>query len=150
MAHTYAKIFIHCVFSTKNHQKIITEDLQERLWSYLGGIARENNIKVLAIGGVEDHAHLFFSFPPSLSVSAAMQQIKGGSSSWIHKNFPSRRNFGWQEGFGAFSVSPSRVKVTIDYIAGQKEHHRKKTFKEEYLAFLKKYGIEYDEKYLWR
>jgi putative transposase len=149
MAHTYARIFIHCVFSTKNHQKIITDDLRERLWSYMGSIARENHITVPAIGGVEDHMHLFLSFPPSISVSEALQRIKGGSSRWVHENFPVHRDFGWQEGFGAFSVSPSRVQATLDYIKGQSEHHRKRAFKEEYLDFLKKYGIEYDEKYIW-
>lgn len=149
MAHTYAKIFIHCVFSTKNHHKTITEDLRERLWSYMGGIARKNNISVLAIGGIEDHIHLFLSFPPSISVSEALKRIKGGSSSWVHATFPAHREFGWQEGFGAFSVSPSRVKATLDYIKGQREHHRKRTFKEEYLELLKKYGIEYDERYVW-
>jgi putative transposase len=149
MAHTYARIFIHCVFSTKNHQKIITDDLRERLWSYMGGIARKNKITVLAIGGVEDHTHLFLSFPPSLSVSEALKKIKGGSSSWVHTNFPAQRSFRWQEGFGAFTVSSSRVKATMDYIKGQREHHSKKTFKEEYLVFLEKYGIEYDEKYVW-
>jgi len=149
MAHTYAKIYIHCVFSTKNHHKTITEDLRERLWSYMGGIARQNTISILTIGGIEDHMHLFLSFPPSISISEALQRIKGGSSHWVHTNFPFRRNFGWQEGFGAFSVSPCRVEATIDYIKGQKEHHRKRTFMEEYLELLREYGIEYDERYLW-
>jgi REP-associated tyrosine transposase len=100
MAHTYARLFIHCVFSIKNRQKIISEDLQERLRSYMGGIARKNNIKVLAIGGVENHAHLFLSFPPSISVSEALKKIKGGSSSWVHANLPAHRHFRWQAGFG--------------------------------------------------
>ena len=115
----------------------------------MGGITRENNIKVLAIGGVEDHVHLFLSFPPSISISEVMKKIKGGSSSWVYTHFPAHRDFGWQEGFGTFSVCSSRVKATMDYIKGQMEHHRKRTFKEEYLAFLKNYGMEDDERYIW-
>ncbi|GAB4318229.1 MAG: IS200/IS605 family transposase [Bacteroidales bacterium] len=150
MAHTYTNILIHYIFSTKNREKIISEDLQKRLWSYMGGIARENNMKALAIGGVEDHVHLLISLPPVLSIAKAIQLIKGASSKWVHDTFPEYQHFKWQSGYGAFSVSLSQADKIVAYINRQKEHHRKKKFQEEYIAYLKKHGIEYDEKDVWR
>ena len=149
MAHSYTNILIHYIFSTKNREKIITEKFQERLHPYLGGIARENNMRALAIGGVEDHVHLLVSLPPTLAVAKAIQLIKGGSSKWVHDTFPTLDKFKWQEGYGAFSVSVSQVENTIAYILGQKEHHRKKTFQEEYIAFLRKHNVEYDQRFIW-
>jgi len=149
MANSYINCLIHVVFSTKGREKTITPDIQERLWPYMGGLARERGIKALAIGGTEDHVHLLLSVPSTISISKAVQEIKGLSSKWVHEAFPALQKFAWQEGYGAFSVSASQKQRTIDYIAGQKEHHRKRTFKEEYLAFLKKNDIEYDERYLW-
>jgi REP element-mobilizing transposase RayT len=140
---------MHCVFSTKNRQKTITPDLDERLWPYLGGIARENKMNAISIGGIEDHVHLLLSLPSTLSVSKGLQLIKGGSSKWIHETFPAQRGFEWQEGYGAFSISKSIVPETIEYIKNQKEHHRVKTFQEEFIAFLKKHEIDYDERYVW-
>ena len=110
MAHSYTNILIHYVFSTKNREKIITAPLQKRLWSYMGGIARENNMKVLAIGGIEDHVHLLISLPSTVSIAKAIQLIKGGSSKWVNDTFPNYNNFKWQEGYGAFSVGISREK----------------------------------------
>jgi putative transposase len=127
----------------------MTDELQERLRPYMGGIARENKMKVLAIGGMEDHVHLLLSLPAALSVAKAVQLIKGGASNWVHDTFPNHKNFQWQEGYGAFSVSISHVNDTIAYINAQKEHHQKKTFQEEYVVFLKKHNIEYDERYIW-
>jgi REP element-mobilizing transposase RayT len=149
MAHTYTNILIHYIFSTKNHEKIITPDLQERLWAYMGGIARENNIKALAIGGVEDHVHLLLSLPSTLSIAKAIQLIKGGTSKWIHDTFPNYHNFKWQEGYGAFSTTMSYLTNTISYINAQKQHHRIKTFQHEYIAFLKKHNLEYNNRYIW-
>ncbi|MEJ2050781.1 MAG: IS200/IS605 family transposase [Calditrichota bacterium] len=149
MANSYTNILIHFIFSTKNREKIITEKFQERLHPYMGGIARENNMKALAIGGVEDHVHLLISLPPTLPIAKAIQLIKGGSSKWVHDTFPALKKFKWQQGYGAFSVSVSQVENTIAYILGQREHHRKKTFQEEYIAFLKKHNVEYDQRYIW-
>jgi len=149
MANTYTSINIHCVFSTKNREPLIVGELKERLWAFMGGIARENGMTARAIGGVADHVHLLISMPTTLPIAKAVQLIKGGSSTWVHQNFPQARNFAWQEGYGAFSVSISHLPETIAYIANQKEHHRTKSFQEEYLAFLTKHGIEYDERYLW-
>jgi len=107
MAHSYTKILIHYVFSTKNREKIMTAPLQERLWAYMGGIANGNNMKTLAIGGIEDHVHLLISLPVTLSISKAIQLIKGGSSKWVHDTFPDHNEFKWQEGYGAFNFFPA-------------------------------------------
>ena len=115
----------------------------------MGGIARDHRMKALSIGGVEDHVHILLSLPSTIAVAKAIQLIKGGSSKWIHENFPKHRNFSWQEGYGAFSIGISQVATTNRYIAGQEEHHRKVSFQEEFLAFLKKHEIEYDERYIW-
>ena len=149
MAHTYASLLIHCVFSTKNREKVLSPKIRERIWPYMGGITQKNDMKALAVGGTSDHVHLLLSLPTTLAVAKAQQLIKGGSSLWASQTFPSLRNFEWQEGYGAFSVSISHVKDTIAYIARQEEHHRTKTFEEEYIEFLNKHGIEYDERYVW-
>jgi putative transposase len=115
----------------------------------MGGIAREHGMKALAVGGVEDHAHLLLSLPTTISIAQALQAIKGVSSKWVHDTFPEHRAFAWQEGYGAFSIGVAQVEHTVSYIQSQAEHHRKRTFQEEFLAFLKRHGIEYDERYLW-
>jgi len=149
MANTYTSINIHYVFSTKNRAPVIAGELRERLWAFMGGIARENRMKARCIGGIADHVHLLVSMPAMLSIAKGIQLIKGGSSAWVHETFPEMQNFAWQEGYGAFSVSISHVADAIAYIENQEEHHRLKSFQEEYLAFLKKHEIDYDEKYLW-
>jgi len=116
----------------------------------MGGIARENGMKALAIGGTKDHIHALLALPATLSVAKAIQLIKGGSSKWVHDEFTRLRKFAWQEGYGAFSVSASQTTSIIHYINGQKEHHRKKSFEEEFLEFLDKYGVEYDRRYVFR
>lgn len=149
MPHSFTSQLLHCVFSTKERQRLITAELQHRLWPYLGGIARENKMKALAIGGTEDHVHLLLSLPSTLSVAKAMQLIKGGASKWVHDTFPEHHAFAWQEGYGAFSLGIADVSRTIAYIENQAEHHRRRDFKQEFLAFLKRHGIEYDERYIW-
>ena len=149
MSHSYVSALFHCVFSTKERRKTITEDIQDRLWQYMGGIARENKMRALAIGGVEDHVHILLSIPSTLSVAKALQLIKGGSSKWIHDTFPEHRGFEWQEGYGAFSIGISQVDDTKKYIANQREHHRTRSFQEEFIAFLERHGIEYDPRYVW-
>lgn len=149
MSHTYTSQLLHCVFSTKERRRTIIPELQIRLWPYLGGISRENKMKALSVGGTVDHVHLLLSLPATLSISKAMQLIKGGSSKWIHDTFPEHHAFSWQEGYGAFSIGISVVDQTVAYIENQAEHHRKRDFKEEFLGFLKKHRIEYDERYIW-
>ena len=146
---SYVSACFHCVFSTKERQKLIKPALQERLWPFLGGIARQNDMCALAVGGMEDHVHMLLSLPAAMPVAKAMQLIKGGSSRWIHETFADQRHFAWQEKYGAFSVSVSQLDRIIQYIQGQREHHRVKTFEEEFIALLKRHGIHYDERYLW-
>jgi putative transposase len=148
MPHTFVNQLHHCVFSTKERSTMITPELQTRLFQYIGGIARENKIKLLASGGVGDHVHLLISMPATISIAKAMQLIKGGSSKWIHETFPEHRFFEWQEGYGAFSIGIGDIERTVKYINNQAEHHGKMDFKTEFRAFLKKHGIEYDERYI--
>jgi putative transposase len=149
MAHSYCVCMMHIVFSTKGRLPSITQDIESRLHAYMGGIARENKIVPIEIGGVEDHVHLFLGIPSTMAVAKAVQLIKGGSSKWIHDTFPDRHGFEWQEGYGAFSVNMSAKQNTIDYIKGQRAHHSRVSFQEEYRAFLAAHGIEFDEKYVW-
>jgi REP element-mobilizing transposase RayT len=139
---------MHCVFSTKERFPFITPELESRLWPYIGGIARENNMKAIAIGGTADHLHALLSLPAMTSFAKAVQLIKGGSSKWIHDTFSEHRKFAWQEGYGAFSVSSSQADKTIAYIHRQKEHHRKRSFQEEFIELLERHGIEYDRRYI--
>jgi REP element-mobilizing transposase RayT len=124
---------------------LLTPVINERLWAYLGGIARENEMKALVIGGVADHVHLLLSLPTTLPVSKAMQLLKGNSSKWLRETFSELRqqDFAWQEGFGSFSIGVSGVKDTIHYIQTQEEHHLKKSFHEELEVFLKKHGYDF-------
>lgn len=148
MSHTFINQLHHCVFSTKERRPMITPQLQTRLFPYIGGIARENKIKLLAAGGVDDHVHLLISMPATVSVSKAMQLIKGNSSKWIHETFPEHRLFEWQQGYGAFSIGVGDVERTVNYINNQAAHHGKMDFKTELRLFLKKHGIESDERYI--
>jgi putative transposase len=148
MAHTHCSLLYHCVFSTKDREKTIAPERQTRLWSYIGGIVRERGWKALAVGGTEDHVHLLLSLPSSVAIANAMREIKHGSSRWMHEDgrIP---GFEWQEGYGAFSIGWSQIEATSAYIAGQMEHHRKRDFQAEFVAFLKKNCIEYDERHVW-
>ena len=148
MSHSYVSNLMHCTFSTKERRPMIDPDLESRLWPCLGGIARENRMRALAIGGTDDHVHTLLSLPGMMSVAKAVQLIKGGSSKWVHDTFDKHRRFEWQEGYGAFSVSVSQMNKTIDYINNQKEHHRKKSFEEEFLELLDRHGIQYNPRFV--
>ncbi len=147
MAHTSVSILCHCVFSTKNRRRTIEPDLQPKLWAYIGGIARKNGMHALAVGGTEDHAHILLAIPATMPVAKAVQLLKGGSSKWFHENH--RKDFAWQSGYGAFTLGVSQTTATMAYICGQREHHRHMDFRQEFLAFLKKHKIDYDERYVW-
>jgi REP element-mobilizing transposase RayT len=149
MGHSFTSSLYHCAFSTKERRPCITAELQSRLWPFLGGIARENRMVAPAVGGVEDHIHILLSLPSTMSIAKAIQLLKAGSSLWLHEMFPEQRGFAWQEGYGAFSLSVSQAERTKSYIESQAEHHRKKTFQEEFLTFLKKHNMDYDERYVW-
>ena len=149
MPHSFTHILVHYIFSTKDRKQYLTEDIRPRIFDYMGGIARNNDIQPQIINGVEDHVHMLVLLPKTLSIAKAIQLIKGGSSRWIHEEFPDLRHFAWQIGYGAFSVSLSNKENVVNYIKHQKEHHKKKTFKEEFIEFLKKHNIDYDERYIW-
>ena len=149
MANTYSALYYHIIFSTKNRTRWITPEIEERVWSYLGGIAREKGFTAIRIGGVEDHIHVIAGLSPAWAPSKAVQFLKGGSSIWIHDTFPKLAEFGWQDGYAAFSVSKSQLSDVVNYVARQREHHRIKSFQEEYRAFLDKNEIAYDERYIW-
>ncbi|MFN7946371.1 MAG: IS200/IS605 family transposase [Blastocatellia bacterium] len=149
MANTYSSLYYHLIFSTKNRAAWLKAEIEPRVWEYIGGIARQNKMTALQIGGIEDHLHVLVMAPPVFSPGKIAQLLKGGSSLWIHTEYPALRNFAWQDGYGAFTVSKSNLPDVIRYIQNQREHHRKRTFQEEYLEFLRKHGIEYDERYVW-
>ena len=149
MANTYSSLHYHVIFSTKNREPWISRDIEQRIWEYIGGIARKHKMTALQVGGIEDHIHALVTAPPIIALCQIAQYLKGDSSKWIHEEFPSLHNFGWQDGYGAFTVSKSNIPSVIKYIQNQREHHRKKTFQEEFLEFLNANGIEYDERYLW-
>lgn len=132
MSHSYVNALFHCTFSTKGRRQLITPDLQERLWPFMGGIAREQGFKALAIGGIEDHVHVLLSLSSIMPISKAIQMIKGASSKWVHDIFPKHPRFAWQEGYGAFSIGISQLDATIAYIHSQAEHHKQMTFQEEF------------------
>ena len=146
--HSFIKCHLHCVWSTKNRAPFLDSDLRDRLWPYLGGIAREDKMKALAVGGVTDHVHILISLPGTLSASKAIQLLKGNSSKWIHETFPKLASFGWQEGYGAFSIGISALEATTGYIRNQEEHHRTRTFREEFIMMIRKHGLEYEERML--
>jgi REP element-mobilizing transposase RayT len=127
---------------------MLSDEVQRRLCPFICGIARKNRIKILAIGGVDDHVHLLLSLPADVSIAKAMQWIKGASSKWIHDNLPTHREFSWQEGYAAFSIGMSGMEQTIVYIRSQAEHHKRKSFEDEFIAFLKAHSIEYDPRYV--
>jgi len=149
MANTYSSLHYHLVFSTKNRVAYLTPDIEQRVWAYIGGVARKHKLNALQVGGFDDHIHALVMAPPILSPSQIAQYLKGDSSKWIHETFPELRDFAWQEGYGAFTVSKSNLESVIGYIEKQREHHQQRTFQEEYLDFLQKHGIEYDERYVW-
>ena len=150
MANTYTQIHIHFVFAVKFRNGIIQSQWKDNLYKYITGIVQNNNHKLLAINGMSDHIHILIGIRPSQSISDLMKDVKQGSSLWINENKLTNGRFEWQEGYGAFSYSKSQVNTVIEYIKNQEIHHRKRTFREEYLEFLEKFEIEYDEKFIFK
>ena len=148
MASTLTNLLYHLVFSTKGRIPLIDEEIQTPLYDYMGGIIRNQGGKAIEIGGMPDHVHCLARFPARKAVSDMMRAIKSDSSGWVNRERPGDR-FAWQTGYGAFTVSQSQVGKVRRYIQTQEEHHREKSFEMEFLALLKKHGIEYDEEYLW-
>jgi REP element-mobilizing transposase RayT len=145
---TLSAIFVHVIFSTKGREPLISDDIAPRLHAYMGGIARQEEAVALAIGGINDHVHLLLSLSPKHSSSNLIRDIKACSSRWVHGLSPAHSGFAWQAGYAVFSVSVSNVEAVKQYLASQREHHQRLTFKEELVAFLERHNVEYDERYV--
>jgi putative transposase len=148
LANTYSQVYLHIVFAVKGRQNLIRVEIREDLHKYITGIITNRDQKLLSIFCMPDHTHLLVSLKPSISISDLVRDIKAGSSKFINNTKLIKGKFSWQEGFGVFSYSRSQIDTVIKYIQNQEKHHRKKSFKEEYLEFLEKFAVEYDEKYL--
>jgi putative transposase len=148
MPATYCRLHYHAVFSTKDRYPTITKDWRENLHAYLGGIVKNLGGVPVAIGGIEDHAHILIGLRATHAIANVMRDVKSGSSEWAHATV-GKRSFGWQPGYFGVTVSPSHLERVKRYILNQEEHHKHKTFEEEYLEMLKLAGIEYDERYVW-
>lgn len=149
MPQSLSNILVHLVFSTKDRTSWITDDWRDNLHSYMGGIIRRHGSDLLAAGSVEDHIHLFFPLPRTVSVSELVREIKSGSTRWIHESPLRPTGFRWQSGYGAFSVSPSHKDSLCRYIARQRDHHTHISFPDEYRTLLTQYKIPHDERYMW-
>ena len=149
MGHTYTQLLTHIIFSTKDRIPYLAPSARQGIFAYMAGMPLKIGCSEVTIDGVANHTHIFLRIPPVLPVAHAVNKIKASSSKWIHEERLLPRAFAWQIGYSAFSVSPSNAATTIRYIQNQEVHHRKVTFQEEIVAFLKKHGIEYDDRYLW-
>ena len=141
MSHSYSSNRVHLIFSTKGRARIIAEELQPRLWAYIAGIAEKQGFDAIIIGGIQHHVHALLRLRPTIPLSKAVQFLKGSSSKWLNEN---GGGFAWHEGYGAFSVSASQTGDVIRYSKNQVAHHAKKSFEQEFLEFLERYGITYD------
>jgi len=148
MSGTYSQIYIQTVFAVKGRESLISNSWEERLYRYITGIVQNNGQKMLAINGMPDHIHFFIGMKPSCCLSDLVREIKKSSNEFITENKFTKHKFSWQEGFGAFSYAHSQLDNVIQYIMNQKEHHKKLTFKDEYTSLLKKFNVEFEEKYL--
>jgi REP element-mobilizing transposase RayT len=145
LSHSYAQNHIHLVFSTKSRQRFINKSIQKRLWAYIAGICKNHQMLAFAVGGTEDHVHVLYRLPPIMTLVESVAVIKANSSKWIRPQLP---KFAWQKGYGAFSVSSSKVSEGIRYINDQEAHHRKISFEQEFVTMLRKHGIEYDPEFV--
>jgi REP element-mobilizing transposase RayT len=148
MPDTYSKIYIHIIFSVKERQPLVLKSFRSELFSYIGGIIKNKDQKPIIINGTADHIHILAGIKPDKSISDLVREIKSNSSKFINEKKYLQSKFQWQEGFAAFSYSESQVNKVAEYIKNQEEHHKKKTFSEEYLDFLKKFNVEYNEAYV--
>ncbi|WP_340153153.1 IS200/IS605 family transposase [uncultured Marivirga sp.] len=148
MANTYSQINIHCVFAVKGRKYQLTKDIRPQLFKYLYGILKNDEAYPLAVNGWKDHVHVFFELAPKMSIADHMMKLKSSSSKWLNDHFFENREFKWQEGYGAFSYSKSQRSSVINYIENQEIHHQSVSFKEEYINFLNKYDVDFDQRYL--
>ena len=145
---THHGILLHVVFSTKYRKPWIKDDWRDDLLGYMGGTAKDHESLLLCSGGVEDHVHLLLKINPKFAISATIQLIKANASRWVNEEAKTNVKFSWQRGYGAFSVSESMAENVKCYVKNQREHHRKRTFRDEYLEILKRHQIEFDERYV--
>jgi putative transposase len=150
MANTYTQLYIQFVFAVKYRKAVIDVSWEQRLYQYITGIVQNHKHKLIAINGMPDHMHVFVGLDPMQSISHLMKTVKGESSEWINKEKFTPQTFRWQEGYGAFTYSKSHIDAVYKYIQNQKQHHQKQTFLDEYLDFLKKFEVEYDERYIFK
>ena len=148
MPNTFSQIYIQVIFAVKNRDSLINPEWEERLYKYITGIVLNKEQKMLAINGISNHLHFLIGMKPTCCLSDLVREIKKSSNDFIKESRFTKFTFNWQEGFGAFSYSHSQLNKVISYIANQKQHHKKKTFKEEYIELLRKFKIEFDAKYL--
>lgn len=148
MGNTFTQIHIQTVFAVHSRECLIKSSWKDELYKYITGVIEKNNHKLLAIDGMPDHLHVLFGFRPSQSLSSLMQDVKGSSSLWINQKQFTKAKFSWQEGYGAFSYSKNDLSRVIGYIRNQREHHKKKSFVEEYRDMLIEFGVQYNERYL--
>jgi len=144
-----SKIILHVIFSTKNREPWLDSDVRPRMHAYLATICRDLGAELVNVGGVADHVHIVTTLPRTLSQADLIERIKKASSKWIKTLDARYRGFFWQRGYGAFSVSPSQLEAVLEYIRAQQEHHRTRTFQEEYRELLRKHGVDFDERYVW-
>ena len=149
MAQSLSQVYVHLTFSTKNRELYINDDIKPRLFEYLGGVCNKLECQVLQVGGHDDHIHILCLLSKKITQIKLLEEVKKSSSKWIKTIDRKYQKFYWQNGYGIFSVNPSETDVVINYIKNQREHHRKYTFQDEFRAFLKKYQVEYDERYVW-
>ncbi len=148
MPSSWTQNYYHLVFSTKGRQAVVSAELKARLYPFFGGIAKDLRSQLLAGNGMEDHVHLLVRFPPDLAPSVLAREVKARSSRWVHESFGGLRGFAWQRGYGGFTVNRGMVPEVEDYIRNQEAHHRSMSFQEEFLALLRKHGVEFDERYV--
>ncbi len=149
MPQSLVRNYLHITFSTKNRQPLIYPEIEDELYTYLGGICYKLECNPILVGGHKDHVHILCLLSQKIALMSLLEKVKSHSSKWIKTKGNRYKKFYWQNGYGAFSVNPAEIDVVRQYIANQKEHHKKRTFQEEYLAFLKKYQVDYDERYIW-
>ena len=148
MANTHSQIYIQAVFAVSHRQSLIQPEWKEELFKYIGGIFRNKNQKLIAIGGIVDHIHLLFGLRPSMAISDLMRDVKSDSTEFINKKRFVRGRFSWQEGFGAFSYSRSHLDAVAKYVLEQEKHHAHRSFKDEYVGLLDRFEVEYEDRYL--
>jgi len=148
MSQSYTNLIYDIVFSTKNRESLITDEIKPRLYEYIGGILRNKDGIALAIGGMNDHIHVLAKLHPDVSLSNLLRDLKANSSGWMHKIFPEMKDFSWQRGYGAFTVSVSQIEVVQQYIGNQEKHHAKFSFRDEFIKLLRVNQIEFDERYV--